>query len=255
MTNIHVTLACSDYDRTMPLVLGDVQPEGIDLTYLRLPVEEIFWRMLRHWEFDASEMSLSSYLIARSRADDLQAIPVFPSRCFRHFCIFIHTQAGIERPEDLAGKRVGVPEYQMTAALWQRAVLQHEYGVHPSTIAWLQGGLEQPRRQEKQAISVPAGIDIQPIAAQQTLSQMLAEGSIDALLTARTPSSFSGQTGTVRRLVPDYRAVERLYFSKTGIFPIMHVVVVRKEVLERHPWVAHSLYKAFARPKIGCSSK
>jgi 4,5-dihydroxyphthalate decarboxylase len=255
MANIHLTLACSDYDRTAALALGDIQPEGIELTYLRLQVEEIFWRMIRHLEFDASEMSLSSYLIRRSRSDDVMAIPVFPSRFFRHSCIFIHTKAGIERPKDLAGKRVGVPEYQMTAPLWQRALLQHEYGVHPSAMHWFQGGMEQPGRIEKLAINLPPDIAIQPIGPDQTLSQMLATGEIDALLSARIPSTFyhHGTPGTpegsVRRLFPRYRAVEQAYFSKTGIFPIMHVIVLRKDVLQRYPWAARSLYKAFSQAK------
>jgi len=256
MANIHLTLACSDYDRTAALALGDIQPEGIELTYLRLPVEEIFWRMIRHLEFDASEMSLSSYLIHRSRTDALMAIPVFPSRFFRHSCIFINTRAGIERPEDLVGKRVGVPEYQMTAPLWQRALLQHEYDVHPSVMRWFQGGVEQPGRAEKLALNLPPEIVLQPIKPEQTLSQMLAAGEIDALLAARIPSTFyqhndqSGLSeGPVRRLFPQYRAVEQAYFSKTGIFPIMHVIVLRKDVLERYPWAARSLYKAFSQAK------
>ncbi|HEY0756457.1 MAG TPA: hypothetical protein VGD98_21070 [Ktedonobacteraceae bacterium] len=139
MGKLRLTLACNDYARTAALALGDVQPEGIELTYLRLPVEEIFWRMLRYQEFDVSEMSLSSYLIHRSRADDLRAIPVFPSRSFRHSGIFINIHAGIEQPADLVGKRVGLPEYQLTAPLWQRALLQHDYGVHPASLHWFQG--------------------------------------------------------------------------------------------------------------------
>ena len=255
MTKIQLTLACSEYDRTAALASGDIEPEGISLNYLRLPVEEIFWRMVRHQEFDASEMSLSSYMIHRSRADDFLAIPVFPSRFFRHSCIFINTQSGIVRPEDLVGKRVGVPEYQMTAPLWERALLQHEYGVHPSTIQWFQGGLEQTGRIEKLPIA-PPGIDIHPIGPDQTLSQMLATGEIDALLTARAPSSFYDKNspglpgnGQVRRLFPNFKEVEQAYFSKTGIFPIMHVIVLRKDILERYPWAARSLYKAFCQAK------
>ena len=254
MAKIQLTLACSDYDRTSALALGDVKPEGINLNYLRLPVEEIFWRMLRHQEFDVAEMSLSSYLMQRSRNDNFSAIPVFPSRYFRHSCIFINTRAGIERPEDLAGKRVGVPEYQMTAPLWQRALLQHEYGVHPSAIHCFQGGLEQPGREEKVSLNLPANITIQPIKSDQILSQMLEAGEIDALLSARAPSTFDSNNlvssgGVVRRLFPDFKQVEQEYFRKTGIFPIMHVVVLRKDVLERYLWAAGSLYKAFCRAK------
>jgi 4,5-dihydroxyphthalate decarboxylase len=260
MTKLPLTLACSEYDRTAALATGEVEPEGINLNYIRLPVEEIFWRMLRHREFDASEMSFSSYMIHRSRADDFSAIPVFPSRFFRHSCIFINTQAQIKHPQDVAGKRVGVPEYQMTAALWQRALLQHEYGVHPSTIQWFQGGLEQAGRTEKLALDLPSEINIQAIGPHQTLSQMLEDGAIDAILSAHAPSSFydrksgsstsiSSGTGRVRRLFPNYKEVEQAYFHKTGIFPIMHVIVVRKEVLAAFPWVARSLYDAFQKAK------
>jgi 4,5-dihydroxyphthalate decarboxylase len=250
MTRIQLTLACGDYDRTNALALGDVIPEGIALNYLRLPVEETFWRMLRHREFDIAEMSLSSYLMHRSRDDDFIALPVFPSRCFRHSCIFIHTGSGIKRPEDLVGKRVGVPEYQMTAPLWQRAVLQHDYGVPPSAMQWFQGGLEQPGREEKEHLSLPSSVMIQPIQPGQTLSRMLEDGEIDALLSARAPSSFSAErTGAVARLFPDFKQVEQEYFRRTAIFPIMHVIVLRNDVVEKYPWVGGSLYKAFFQAK------
>jgi len=249
MAKMQLTLACGDYDRTNALALGDVEPEGIELNYLRLPVEETFWRMLRHQEFDVAEMSLSSYLIHRSRNDDFTAIPVFPSRCFRHSCIFVHAAAGIKQPQDLIGKRVGVPEYQMTAPLWQRALLQHDYGVHPSTMQWYQGGLEQPGREEKERLNLPANIVIQPIRADQTLNHMLEVGEIDALLSARTPSSFVGNAGSVQRLFPEFKQTEQEYFRKTGIFPIMHVIVLRKEIVEKYPWAGGSLYKAFCQAK------
>ena len=249
MAKIQLTLACGEYDRTNALALGDVQPEGIELNYLRLPVEETFWRMLRHQEFDVAEMSLSSYLMHRSRNDDFIAIPVFPSRCFRHSCIFIHADSGIERPQDLAGKRVGVPEYQMTAPLWERALLQHDYGVHPSMMRWFQGGLEQTGREEKEPLKLPADIVIQPIRSDQTLSHMLATGELDALLSARTPSSFSGGTGPVRRLFPNFKQTEQEYFRKTGIFPIMHVVALRNDIVQKYPWAGGNLYKAFCQAK------
>jgi 4,5-dihydroxyphthalate decarboxylase len=245
--NISLTLACGAYDRTLPLALGDVRPAGIDLTYLRMPVEEIFWRMNRHLEFDASELSMSSYLLRRSRGDDrLLAIPVFTSRMFRHSCVFINASAGIRRPEDLRGKRVGLPEYQLTAAVWQRGFLQDDYGVTPTEVRWLQGGLEQPGRVEKLAIDIP-GLDITPIGATDTLSDLLARGDIDALIGPRTPSTFDGQR--VVRLFPDYQAVEADYFRRTRIFPIMHAIVIRKDVLDRYPWVARSLFDAFSEAK------
>jgi 4,5-dihydroxyphthalate decarboxylase len=246
---IPLTLACGPYDRTLALALGDVRPAGIDLTYLRPRPhpEAIFWRMSRHHEFDAAEMSLSSYLLRRSRGDEsLWAIPVFPSKFFRHGSVFVNAASGIERPEDLKGKRMGVPEYQMTAAVWIRGFLEDDYGVHPSDMRWLQGGVEQPGRVEKIDIEI-AGVEITPISAEQTLSSMLAAGELDALMAAGPPSSFGGQR--VRRLFPDFRAVELEYFQRTGIFPIMHTVVIRHDVLEQYPWVARSLYDAFCEAK------
>jgi 4,5-dihydroxyphthalate decarboxylase len=248
-----LTLACGDYDRTLALELGQVRPAGIDLTYLRLPVEEIFWRMLRHAEFDAAEMSMSSYILRRSRGDEsFIAIPVFTSRFFRHSCLWVNAESGIERPEDLKGKRIAVPEYQMTAAVWIRGFLQDDFGVKPSDVQWFQGGLEQPGRAEKQAIDVP-GVEIRAIAPDQTLSAMLGSGEVDALMGARTPSSYDGRR--VRRLFPDYRAVEADYFRRTGIFPIMHAVVLRRDVLERHPWAARSLYDAFVAAKAHATAR
>jgi len=244
---ISLTLACADYDRTAPLALGDVRPSGIDLTCLRMPVEEVFWRMTRHHEFDVAEMSTSSYVLRRSRGDDsVVAIPVFTSRSFRHSAIYVNAEAGIERPQDLRGKRMGVPEYQMTAAVWIRGFLADDYDVHPRDLRWYRGGLEQPGRIEKLAIEIP-GIEIAPIGAHQTLSAMLAAGEIDALMGARAPSSFDGHR--VKRLFPDFRTVEADYYRRTGIFPIMHTVVIRREILDRVPWVARSLYDAFCEAK------
>jgi 4,5-dihydroxyphthalate decarboxylase len=244
---LSLTLACANYDRTLPLAVGDVRPAGIDLTYLRMPVEETFWRMTRYLEFDAAEMSMSSYLIRRARGDDaMVAIPVFTSRFFRHSCVFVHARSGIRRPQDLKGKRVGVPEYQITANVWIRGFLADDYGVAPSDIHWFQGGLEQPGRIEKLDIAIP-GVELTPIGPHQTLSQMLAAGEIDAAFGARTPSTFDGVN--VVRLFPDYRRIEREYFQRTGIFPIMHTIVIRKDVLQRAPWAARSLFEAFVEAK------
>jgi 4,5-dihydroxyphthalate decarboxylase len=245
--SLQLTLACGAYDRTFALAQGSVRPAGIELTYLQLPVEETFWRMTRRHEFDAAEMSMSSYLVRRARGDDsLMAIPVFTSRFFRHSCVFVNAQAGIQRPEDLKGKRVGVPEYQITANVWIRGFLEDDYGVAPADIRWIQGGLEQTGRVEKLSISIP-GVSIEPIGPDQTLSQMLASGEIDAAIGARTPSTFDGQR--VVRLFPDYRQVEQAYFERTRIFPIMHAVVIRKSLLERAPWVARSLFEACVQAK------
>lgn len=247
--NIHCTLACGIYDRTHALQTGMIQAEGLDVTYLGLPVEEIFWRQLRYEEFDVAEMSLSSYLIAKDRGrPDFIAIPVFPSRFFRHSSIFVNRDAGIERPRDLIGKRLGVPEYQMTAALWVRGILADEYGVRPNDCWWYSGGEEEAGREEKLPIQVP-GVDIKPIARHQTLSAMLLDGEIDALVSARIPSTFYHASGRVGRLFSAFQAVEEAYFAKTKIFPIMHTIVLKRAFYETYPWTAQSLFKAFVASK------
>jgi 4,5-dihydroxyphthalate decarboxylase len=242
-----LTLACWNYDRTHALANGTVQPDGIELTYLNLPVEETFFRMLRYREFEVAEMSLSSYTVSLFRDDPpFIAIPVFPSRVFRHASIYLSAKSGVREPKDLIGKRVGTPEYQMTAPVWIRGILSDEYGVPPSSVEYWTGGEEQPGREEKIALDLPPEFKVRRIGGNQTLSQMIADGELDALYTARTPSMFVSRPKDVRRLFEDYPEVERAYYSKTKIFPIMHTVVIRRDVYRAHPWVAQSLSKAFA---------
>ncbi len=250
MSKLKLTFACWDYDRTRALADGRVQPDGIELTYLNLPVEETFFRMMRYREFECSEMSLSSYVASLHRDEPpFIAIPVFPSRFFRHSCIFISAKSGIRRPGDLKGKRVGVPEYQMTAPVWIRGILSDDYGVKVTDYEHLSGGEEEPGRDEKQKIDIPSSIRLRPIGPQQTLAQMLADGEVDALVTARAPSTFRKRPDAVQRLFPDYVAAEKAYYAKTKIFPIMHTVVIRRDVYEANPWVAQSLYKALEESK------
>jgi 4,5-dihydroxyphthalate decarboxylase len=246
---LRLSLACWDYDRTRALADGRVRPDGIELIYLNQPVEETFFRMLRFQEFDASEMSLSSYVASLGRAEPpFIAIPAFPSRFFRHSCIFVSSKSGIKRPEDLKGKRIGVPEYQMTAPVWIRGILSDEYGVKVTEVQHLSGGEEEPGRDEKLKLDLPSSIKLTPIGPTQTLSGMLAAGELDALVTARAPSTFT-TTDSVKRLFPDYVAKEKEYFRRTKIFPIMHTVVIRRDVYAKNPWVAQSLYKAFVASK------
>jgi 4,5-dihydroxyphthalate decarboxylase len=246
---LRLSLACWDYDRTRALADGRVRPDGIDLVYLNQPVEETFFRMMRFAEFDASEMSLSSYVASLGQAEPrFIAIPVFPSRYFRHSCIFVSAKSGIRRPEELKGKRIGVPEYQMTAPVWIRGILSDDYGVKVTDVQHLSGGEEEPGRDEKLKLDLPSTINLKPIPATATLSGMLAAGELDALVTARAPSTFK-TTDAVKRLFPDYVAKEKEYFRKTKIFPIMHTVVIRRDVYARNPWVAQSLYKAFVASK------
>jgi 4,5-dihydroxyphthalate decarboxylase len=250
MPALRLTFACWDYDRTRALMDGRVRPDGIDLTYLSQPVEETFFRMLRYREYDCCEMSLSSYVASLGRENPpFVAIPAFPSRFFRHSCIFVSARSGIQRPQDLKGKRVGVPEYQMTAPVWIRGILSDDYGVKVTDCEHLSGGEEQPGRDEKLKIEVPKEIRLRAIGPAQTLSRMLADGELDALVTARAPSTFQTQPGKVKRLFPDYVAAEREYYRRTKIFPIMHTVVIRRDVYERQPWVAQTLYKALVESK------
>ena len=248
MRKLQLSIACSNYDRTRALLEGRIPVDGIELTCLDLPIEETFFRMLRNYEFDVAEMSLSSYVLSLfAEKPRLIAIPVFPSRFFRHSCIFINREGGIREPKDLIGKRVGTPEYQMTAGVWIRGILSDEYKVPVSSVTYFRGGEEEPGRPEKLRLSLPPEIRLESIPPKKTLSAMLDAGEIDALYTARMPSTFVRGSGNVRRLFENYQAVEREYYSKTKIFPIMHTVVIRRDVYEKSPWVAQSLYKAFAQ--------
>lgn len=256
MSDIKLTLACEDYDRTRALRDGSVKPEGIELNYLVLPVEEIFWRMLRYEEFDVAEISMGAFLVGAARGrSSLLALPVFPSRTFRHRCIFVNTSSGIERPQDLRGKRVGVPEYTMTASVWLRGLFQHEYRIAPEEIHWFQGGEEQPGRKDRVDFNLPAKIRLEVIPEDKTLNEMIESGGIDVLMSPRMPSCFVAGSPKVRRLFPDYRRAEIDYFRRTSIFPIMHAVVLRRVIYERHPWIAQSLYKAFCEAKDLCFSQ
>src|SRR2546423_5645851 len=245
-----LTFACWEYDRTRALADGTVRAAGIELNYLTLPVEETFFRMMRGREFDASEMSLSSYTASlHSPNPPFVAIPVFPSRFFRHSCIFVSTKSGIRRPEELKGKRVGVPEYQMTAPVWIRGILADEYSVKVTEYEHLSGGEEEPGRIDKLKIELPPSIRVRSIGATQTLAQMIGDGELDALVTARAPSTFYSRPEAVKRLFADYVPAEQDYYRRTKIFPIMHTVVIRRDLYEKNRWIAQSLYKALERSK------
>lgn len=252
-----ITLAAGrDYDRLRPLMDGRVQVQGVNLNPMVLgTVEETFFRMGRNKEFDVAEMSLSSYMVMRSRNDPppFIGIPVFPSKMFRHSCIFVHADAGIKKPADLKGKVMGVPEFPMTAALWIRGLLKHEYGVDIPDMKWRVGGEEEPGRVNvalgRTEFNLPPGTQIEEIPQDRTLADMLAKGEIDAMMSARIPSTFHHPGSKVRRLFPDYHDVEREYYERTKIFPIMHLMVMRWDVYERYPWLAYNLYKAFEEAK------
>jgi 4,5-dihydroxyphthalate decarboxylase len=246
MSKLRLSFACWNYDRTRALMDGSVQPDGIDLNYLNLPVEETFFRQARFREFDVCEMSLSSYCVSLNRPDKpFIALPIFPSRFFRHSCIYINANSGIKEPKDLIGKRIASPEYQMTAPVWIRGILSDHYGVPVDAQPYLYGGEEETGRIEKLKLDLPPNIKVSPIGPDQTLTRMLHTGELDALYTARMPSSFLKGDGKVKRLFENYGEIERAYFRQTKIFPIMHTVVMRRDVYEANRWIAQSLTKAF----------
>src|SRR5690349_16626162 len=250
MADVPITIACGNYDRTRAIRDGRVKVEGCDVTYLPLYPEEIFFRAFRYQEFDVSELSFSSYIrTVAAGGSPYVGIPAFVSRLFRHSGIYIRADSGIRTPADLRGKRIGLPEYQITAVVWMRGMMQHEYGVKPSEIHWRSGGQEQPGRHERTPLKPIPGLDLKPIGADQTLVGMLKAGELDALFTARAPSSFLAGEPHIARPFPDTRAAEIAYYKKTGLFPIMHLIGIRKTLAEQYPWLATSLYKAFCEAK------
>ena len=249
MATLTLTLACGDYDRTLPLRTGAVRPDGVELEVLALEPEEMFYRMARLRDFDVAEFSLSTYTVLRARGEPLIAIPVFPSFAFRHSAIFVRSDAGIREPRDLVGKRVGVPKYHMTAAVWVRGILEDEYGVSPSDLHWFEGG--EGAAVKEVDVTLPPGLRHQLVPGGRSLGHLLAAGELDAFIGARRPAgaAHAEEAAPVRRLFPDFRRVERAYYEKTGIFPIMHTVVLKEELAREHPWLARALYEAFAEAK------
>ena len=243
---LKLTLACWDYDRTRPLMDGRVQPEGIELDIKVLRPRVAFPRMLDHKEFDVSELSLASYTALKSRGDcPFVAIPVALSKIFRHSCIYIRPGAGISKPEDLRGKRVGTSQYSSTGLVFLRGMLQHDYCVASEDMHWFMGGLNTFVEPPLIALNLPKKIKLDFLTAGQTLEKMFAAGELDALLSLYIPSMFLQGSPGIARLFTDYRRVEQDYYRRTKIFPIMHTVVVREDVHRADPWVAASLYKAF----------
>lgn len=249
MSQLPLTLACGPYDRTRALADGRVSVGGVDLRYVTLDPEEIFFRMVRHGEFDASEMSLSTYLLSHLADGPLVALPVFPSRSFRHSGIYVPITSDLAGgdPSGLAGGTVGLAEYQLTANVWIRGILEDHYGLPAEAVRYRVGGLNQAGRAEKFQVSLPPRIDIAAIPPDRTLSEMLATGELDAVYSPRAPESH--EAGLAKRLLADTRAEERRYFATTGIFPIMHVLVVHRRVYDANPWIAQELVKAFALAK------
>ena len=249
MSKLPLSIAISAYDHVADLLSGRVPVEGVDLNPLDLPLHDVFFRFIHFKDFDVGELSMAKYVSMRSAGDDsLIALPVFPSRVARHSSIYVRTDRGIRAPADLAGKRVGVPEWAQTAAVYSRGLLQHQYGVDLTSIRWVQAGEDQPGRREKVELKLPKGLQLERVA-DKSLSQMIAAGELDAILVAQPPRVYLERDPNVVRLFEDFVGVERSYMEATKIIPIMHTVAVRKAVLDAHPWVAANLLKAFTEAK------
>jgi 4,5-dihydroxyphthalate decarboxylase len=252
MGKLTISLACCDYDRTRAIFDGRVGIEGCETVTVAMSPEEAFHRAFKYQEFDVTELSMSSYMNVQSReGSPYVAVPAFLSRLFRHSSIYIRKDRGIEKPEDLKGKTVGVPEYQMTAALWVRGILQDEYGVAPSDISWRNGGLEEGGREERSPLHLPPEIELVSLPKDQTLAGQLDAGKLDAVISARAPSCYH-TNDKVDRLFPNYKQDEEEYFRKTGMFPIMHMVGIRRSLVEKHPWLPVNVYVAFLKAKKLC---
>jgi len=248
MSKLSLSVAVGPYDRTRALIDGSVQIDGVEPTCMTLPPEEIFFRALRHAEFDICELSLSSFTVKTAQGGGpYVGVPAFVSRMFRHTSIWVRTDR-IKKPEDLKGKRVGLPEYQLTANVWARAVLEEDYGVKPSDIHWIRGGIEDSDRPEKITISVPKDVRLDNAPAGKSISRLLADGEIDGFIAPRPPS-LPRNTPNVGWLFPDPAATASDYFKRTGIFPIMHLVGVRRTLVEQHPWLPGAVFKAFSQAK------
>jgi len=248
MSKLSLSVAVGPYDRTRALIDGSVQIDGVEPTCVTLPPEEIFFRALRHAEFDICELSLSSFTVKTAQGGGpYVGVPAFVSRMFRHTSIWVRTDR-IKKPEDLKGKRVGLPEYQLTANVWARAVLEEDYGVKPSDIHWIRGGIEDSDRPEKITISVPKDVRLDNAPAGKSISRLLADGEIDGFIAPRPPS-LPRNTPNVGWLFPDPAATASDYFKRTGIFPIMHLVGVRRTLVEQHPWLPGAVFKAFSQAK------
>jgi 4,5-dihydroxyphthalate decarboxylase len=247
---LQLSLAVNDYDRTSAIFDGRVRVEGCETHAIVLEAEEAFHRAFKFKEFDVTEMSLSSHaFVTASGTSDYVGIPAFVFRMFRHSGMYVRTDRGITRPEDLRGKTIGLAEYQQTANVWARGILQHEYGVAATDVTWRTGGFQEPGRGERTPIKLPPEIDCEPIPTDRTLSDMLDKGELDAVITPRPPASFMRGSAPVARLFPDYVPVELAYFQKTRIFPIMHLIGVRRTLVEKHPWLPVSILKAFLAAK------
>jgi 4,5-dihydroxyphthalate decarboxylase len=248
MAKLKLSVAVGPYDRTRALIDGAVRIDGVNATCMTLSPEEIFFRAFRHAEFDICELSLSSFTVKTAQGNaPYVGVPAFVSRAFRHASIYVRTDR-IKKPEDLKGKKIGLPEYQLTANVWARAILEDDHGVKPSDVQWVRGGIEDAARPEKISIKLPADVKLTDAPAGKSISALLTEGAIDGFMAPRPPS-LPKNTPNVGLLFSDPVAVATDYFKRTGIFPIMHIVGVRRELADKHPWLPGAVFKAFEQAK------
>ncbi|PUE62115.1 4,5-dihydroxyphthalate decarboxylase [Limnohabitans sp. Rim8] len=250
MSKLQLSVAMGDYDRNRALFDGRVQIDGCDPVYMLLSPEEMFFRAMRSRDFDITELSFSSYLVKHSRGEcPYIAVPIFLSRAFRHTSIYVRKDR-IKKPEDLKGKKIGIPEYQLTAIVWARSILQDDYGIAPEDVVWVRGGIDTPGRPEKIKLDLPAGVRIESAPENMTISEMLDRGDLDGFIAPRPPSGAAASNPNVGWLFDDPTTVAKDYYRRTGIFPIMHVVGIRKELAEKHRWLPGAVYKAFSESKV-----
>lgn len=249
MKKLPLSIALGNYDRTRPLIDGRVQIDGVDPICMTLFPEEMFFRAFRYQEFDIAELSFSSYLVSASKGEnDYIAIPVFLSRAFRHTSIYVRSDR-IKKPEDLKGKKIGLPEYQLTANVWARALLEDDYGVKPSDVTWVRGGIDEPGRPEKIKLDLPPDVHLINAPEGRTISEMIHTGELDGFMGPRPPSGLALHNPNVNWLFEDPTAAAKDYYKRTNVFPIMHLVGVRKSLVKQHPWLPAALLKAFEQSK------
>ena len=249
MANLSLSVAVGDYDRHRPLINGAVRIDGVDPVFMTLSPEEIFFRAFRSQDFDICELSLSSFTVKTAAGEcPYVGIPAFVSRMFRHTSLWVRTDR-IKEPKDLIGKKVGLPEWQLTANVWARAILEDDHGVKMSDVQWIRGGIEHPGRPEKITIKLPAGVKLENAPEGATISQMLIDGEIDGFMAPRPPSFMTPETKNVGWLFRDPTAAAKDYFKRTGVFPIMHLIGIRRTLVDKHPYLPAAVFKAFEESK------
>lgn len=255
MAKLQLSVAIGDYDRMRPLVDGAVQIDGVDPQFMLLDPEEIFFRAFRHQDFDVCELSMSSYSVKTAAGDcPYVAVPVFPSRAFRHTSVYVRTDR-IKQPSDLKGRRVGLPEYQLTANVWVRMFLEEDHGIKPSDVTWVRGGYEMAGRVEKIALDLPPDVRVESVGPDETISGLLASGALDAVIGPRAPSCFERGHPHVGYLFADPQRAAADWYRRTRLFPIMHTLGIRRTLAERHPWLPGAVAKAFGKSKAAALAK